>query len=67
MTDEQTTLSSRPPCASALGGACPLCLDEAHVGDIHGAFGTIRSTTRGPPLAGAARGCWRCWRSWARA
>ena len=45
----------------------PPVLDEAHIGDIHGALGTIgmHDTRRAPRLALA--GAWRCWRSWARA
>ena len=36
-------------------------LDSAHVGDIQGAFGTIRQTSR--PTTDSARGRWRCLRS----
>ena len=41
-------------------------LDSAHVGDIQGAFGTIRQHDTGRVAAGA-RGRWRCWRSSGRA
>ena len=39
-------------------------LDEAHVGDIHGALGTLAHSDRA--LAAAGAGSWRCSRSWAR-
>ena len=63
MADDPTTLA--PSMEPARDGVPPV-LDEAHIGDIRGALGTIRMTTRAPATAGA-RGAWRCWRSWAQA
>jgi Mn2+/Fe2+ NRAMP family transporter len=49
MADETTTLpTSSPPPASPPATGVPPVLDEAHIGDIQGALGTIRVHDTGP-------------------
>ena len=59
--DDPTTLTGAPPPLRPDG--VPPVLDEAHIGDIRGALGTLACTTRASATAGA-RARWRCSRSW---
>ena len=59
-----TPAPTAPPGSSVPSSGQPrerFVLDPAHVGDIQGAFGTIRQHDQAPRTS--APGRWRCWRS----
>ena len=48
----------------AIESARAAVLDEAHLGDIQGAFGTIRAARSRHPAVLGGHGCSPCWPSW---